>query len=312
MHVFDAHCDALLKLWRHPDLSFTEMDERLQVSLPAMEAGQVLIQTFAIWTPREIEAASRFHTALEMIELFYRKIIPAGLAPVLTAADLEDCVLNNRKGAILFVEGAEPVGESMTYLRTLHRLGVRGMGLTWNNRNAIADGCLEPSAGGLSHFGREVIEEMNQLGMVIDVSHLAEPGFWDVLSITKQPIIASHSNARALFESPRNLSDEQISALIANGGVMGLALFPPFYREDNEAASIDDILRHVEHICGLGGIDHVAIGADFDGIDATFPGLEHAGTYPLLVEALLKRYQEAEVEKIMYKNWLRVFGNVLK
>ncbi|MGE5704593.1 MAG: dipeptidase, partial [Clostridia bacterium] len=256
--------------------------------------------------------AGRFHTALEMIELFYRQVVPSGITPVLSRSDLDSCVLNNRKGAILFVEGAEPILDSITYLQTLHRLGVRGMTLTWNYRNAVADGCTESKAAGLSQFGRQVVEEMNRLGMMIDVTHMAEPGFWDVMELSTAPMIASHSNCRALFDHERNLTDEQIRCLIKHDGVMGLNLYPGFYQQEMKSCTIDDVLRHVEHVCSLGGVDHLAIGADFDGIDATFPGLENASTYPFLVEALCKHYEETVVEKIMFKNWLRVFGNVLK
>jgi membrane dipeptidase len=312
MHVFDAHCDALLKLWQHPDLSFTQEDKRLQVSLPELENGKLLLQVFASFVPTEVKPGQRFHTALEMIQLFHEKIVGAGLKPVYTRQDLEECVLKKKKGAILFVEGAHPLEESLTNLHVLHRLGVRGMGLTWNFRNAVADGCHEPHPGGLSLFGRSVVAEMNKLGMLIDVSHLAEPGFWDVMELSEAPVIASHSNVKALCDHPRNLTDTQITALIRKGGVMGLTFVDFFVTEEKRTVWIDDLLRHLDHVCALGGADHVAFGSDFDGTSVPFGNLTRAGEYTRLTDALLKRYREAEVKKFLFENWLRVFRNVLQ
>jgi membrane dipeptidase len=153
---------------------------------------------------------------------------------------------------------------------------------------------------------------VNRLGMVIDVSHLADPGFWDTLELSKAPVIASHSNTRHLCDHPRNLTDEQIKALIARDGVMGLTFVDFFTVQEKRTVWIDDLLRHLDHVCALGGVDHVAFGSDFDGIIETFGDLRFAGDYSHLVEALLKRYKEAEVMKFMQGNWLRVFGNVLQ
>lgn len=312
MYVFDAHCDALSKLWEHPDLSFARGDDRLQVSLPLMEKGNLRFQVFAAYVPNRIPYGRKFHAALEMIDLFYERVLPAGLQPILTRSDLEQAVLNRQKGAILFVEGGQTIEGSLTNLRILHRLGVRGMTLTWNHRNEIADGCHEPNPGGLSLFGRQVVQEMNRLGMIVDVSHVAEPGFWDVLELSDTPVIASHSNVKALCPHPRNLTDEQIKALIAKRGVIGLTFVDFFYTSEKRKVWINDLLRHLEHVLALGGLDHVALGSDFDGIVETFGDMTDAGQYPLLTEALLKRYKEAEVKKILCENWLRFFYEVLQ
>jgi len=311
MNIFDNHCDALLKLWEHADLTFTGKDERLQVSLPEMEEGHVQLQTFAVYVPSNVPAGRRFHTALEMIDLFYEKVAPH-VRPILSRADLDECVLKQQKGAILFVEGAHALEESITHLRMLYRLGVRGVGFTWNYRNALADGCHEPNPGGLTLFGRKVLEEMNRLGMMADVSHIAEPGFWDVLELAKGPVIASHSNVKRYCNHPRNLTDEQVKGLIQKGGVMGLTFVDFFVTDEKRTVWIDDLLRHLDHVCALGGADHVAFGSDFDGTSVPFGDLTSAGKYPLLVNALLKRYTEAEVKKFLFDNWLRVFQNVIQ
>lgn len=309
--IFDAHCDALLKMWEYHDASFAEGDQRLQVSLPAMKKGNVHIQVFDIYVPARVAAGQTFHTLLEMVEIFYEKVAGEQVKPILSRGDLEQCVLKDEKGAILFVEGAHPV-ESITHLRTLHRLGVRGMGLTWNFRNAVADGCHEPNPGGLSAFGRQIIGEMNRLGMMIDVSHVAQPGFWDTLELSTSPVIASHSNVKSICNHPRNLEDRQITALIQQGGVMGLTFVDFFVTEEKRKVWIADLLRHLDHVCALGGADHVAFGSDFDGTSETFGDLTGPEDYQRLVDELLKYYKEEEVKKFMFENWLRVFKNVIQ
>jgi membrane dipeptidase len=312
MKVFDAHCDALSRLWEEPDLDFYRGSERLQVSFPELEKGNVMLQVLACYVPAKIPFARRYHAVLEMIDLFYEKVASDKLRPILSRADLEECVLKDKKGAILFVEGAHALEESLVQLRTWHRLGVRGMTLTWNHRNAVADGCHEPNPGGLSLFGRKVVEEMNRLGMIIDVSHLAEPGFWDTLELSTAPVIASHSNVKQLCDHPRNLTDEQMKALFAKGGVMGLTFVDFFVTSEKRKVWIDDLLRHLDYVCALGGVEHVGFGSDFDGITETFGDLTCAGDFSILVDELLKRYKEAEVKKFVRENWLRVFQNVLQ
>lgn len=312
MKVFDAHCDALLKLWEHPDLTFTEVDKRIHASLPELEKGNVQIQAFAMYVPERIHPHARFTTTLEMINLYYSKIKPVGYNLILSKDDLEKTVCDDEKGAILFVEGAGALEGSLENLHTLYHLGVRGMTLTWNFRNAVADGCQEPNPGGLSLFGCKVVDEMNKLGMMIDVSHVAEPGFWDTLERSSRPVIASHSNVKQLCNHVRNLTDQQIDALIQKDGVIGLSFIPYFNTSDNRTVWIDDLLRHLDYICARGGAEHVSFGSDFDGETLTFGDLTSARQYTLLVNSLLKRYKQEEVEKFVRGNWLRVFTKVLQ
>lgn len=312
MKVFDAHCDVLGKLWKDPELDFYQGDKRLHVSLPDLIKGKVDIQVLACFVPANVPFGRRFHTVLEMIDVFYERVASDRFLPIYSRADLDDCVLKGRKGAILFVEGAHALEESLAQLRTWYRLGVRGMTLTWNHGNSVAAGSGEPNPGGVTEFGRTVVAEMNRLGMVIDVSHLADPGFWDIMELSQAPVIASHSNTRKLCNHPRNLTDDQIQALIAKDGVIGLTFVDFFTVEEKRTVWIDDLLRHLDHVCALGGVDHVAFGSDFDGISQTYGDLTCAGDYSLLLEALLKRYKEEEVKKFVQGNWLRVFRNVLQ
>lgn len=312
MKIFDAHCDVLGKLWEDPQINFYREDQRLHVGFPDLQKGNVNVQVLACFVPANVPFGRRFHTVLEMIDIFYERVASEKFCPIYTKEDLHESVLKGRNGAILFVEGAHALEESLVQLRTWYRLGVRGMTLTWNHGNAVADGSGETNPGGVTGFGRQVVAEMNRLGMMIDVSHLADPGFWDVMELSSAPVIASHSNARQLCDHPRNLTDDQIRALIAKDSVMGLTFVDFFTVKEKRTVWIDDLLRHLDHVCALGGADHVAFGSDFDGITQTFGDLTCAGDYPLLLEALLKRYKEEEVMKFVQGNWLRVFGNVLK
>ena len=219
----------------------------------------------------------------------------------------------NTLGVVLSVEGGEILGESLFMLDTIYRLGVRSLGLTWNERNAIGDGVGETSSkSGLSDFGIKVISRMNLLGMLIDVSHLNEPGFWDVLQLSNKPIAATHSCAQALCSHPRNLNDKQLRALADNNGVVGINFCPDFLNSNGQA-SIDDVVRHICHIADIAGVDTIGFGSDFDGIPNTPQGLENAEMYPQLLEKLEKSgFNQVEMAKICHGNFIRVLSDVLE
>ncbi|MGD8191109.1 dipeptidase [Brevibacillus ginsengisoli] len=312
MKIFDAHCDALSKLYEHRDLLFTQKDERLMTSLPELQEGNVQFQVFAVYVAEQVHSNSRLTTALHMIDLFYNQVEPSGYRAIRTKEEMLEAKRNDQNGGFLFLEGAGALEGSLVNLRTLYRLGVRGMGLTWNYRNEVADGCLEPKPGGLTVFGRQVIREMNHLGMIIDVSHIAEVGFWDTLELSSSPVIASHSNVKKLCNHPRNLSDQQIDAMIAKDGVIGLSFIPYFNTSEKRTVYVSDLFKHLDYICERGGVENVAFGSDFDGEDLTFGDLTRASTYDFLLNELLKRYKPEEVEKFVQKNWLRVLTKVLQ
>lgn len=221
-------------------------------------------------------------------------------------------------GLVLGIEGGEALEGDLVLLRTFHRLGVRLLTLTHNVRNELADGILEEgTGGGLSRFGRAVVEEMNRLGMVIDVSHLSPAGFWQVLEASSAPVIASHSNAKALCRHPRNLADDQLLALAAKGGVVGVNFVPLFLKDDpgggQPTAGLEDVLDHLDYLVDLIGPAHVAIGSDFDGSGGTSPaGLEDVSRMPALTEGLLRRgHPEEVIRGILGENLLRVLEAVL-
>jgi membrane dipeptidase len=315
--IFDAHCDLLYQLWkskRH-DLFYKEHN-RLHTSYKRLLEGHVSIQTMAIFVPPDVPQPFRFYVALEMIDICYEKLLlltqddEAEVVLLTTAEQLRNLhiekmthekVKPKKLYVVLSLEGVSPIQGELLYLRILQRLGIRSVGITWNHRNEAADGVLEKRGSGLSQFGLSLIKELNRCHMAVDVSHLNESGFWDVLSVAKQPVMASHSNAQALCPHPRNLNDHQLEAIFKQGGVVGIN-FVPFFVNDQEAPTIRHLLHHVEHMLELGGNEHVTFGSDFDGTDTMIQGIEHAGHWPQLVELFQKHYAEKVVQGLFYEN----------
>lgn len=307
--IIDGHCDTLTNLL---DRSLNIDCDENHINLDRLIAGNVGIQFFAAWIGPRFKYGSPLKRALRLIDTYNQMICNAAhiLRPILKYEHIES-IKDNQIGTILTVEGGEVLEGELSNLRILYKLGVRLMTLTWNYRNEIADGVMETSAqGGLSLFGVDVVKEMNRLGMIIDVSHLSEKGFWDVISLSRDPIIASHSNAAALCNHPRNLSDDQIKAIHDKGGIIGINFYPIFLSRNK--ASIDDIIKHIEYIAGLTTIDVVGFGSDFDGIDMLPVGVEGPQSYPVIIERLLRlNYKEEDIRKIMYKNYLRILKAIL-
>jgi membrane dipeptidase len=166
------------------------------------------------------------------------------------------------------------------------------------------------TGGGLTLFGREVVKKMNKLGMIVDVSHIAEKGFWDVLELSEDPVIASHSNSQAVWEHPRNLTDEQIKGIAQKKGVIGLNFVADFLGE--QGSGFDQLLRHIDHICDIVGDEYLGFGSDFDGTENLLAGIDDVTVYPELVSYLKKRnYKDATIRKICGENCLRVLNAVL-
>jgi membrane dipeptidase len=300
MKIFDAHCDVLMKLWMNPTLCF-ERDDRLHVTAEALKNTKGKVQLFAIYVPESVPYEQRFDAALEMVQLFYSRIVSIpGMKHVRTKGEI-DRLKDGEVGAMLTLEGCDAIGVNIARLQTLLRLGVSSVGLTWNYANAAADGILEERGAGLSSFGKKLVEVNNEENVWTDVSHLSVKGFWDVMETAEYPV-ASHSNAHAICPHPRNLSDEQIKALISREGVMGITFVPHFLTEKHEA-SVDDVLRHVEHVCALGGEHHVGFGSDFDGIVDTPIGLHTYRGYEALVNKLLHYYSAEQVNNMLFRNF---------
>jgi len=311
--ITDAHCDTLMLLTGpHPAAEGLDQDMPGQLDLPRLLAAGVGLQFFALFAqPADGEGLS-LRRILEMIAQFHRSVARSDgrLRPVLSARDVEPVA--GTVGGLLAVEGLSAIGAATSLVEVLHRLGVRSAMLTWNERNALADGAFEQtSGGGLSGAGREVVREMQRLHMVLDVSHLGEKGFWDLLECFDGPFIASHSNARALCDHPRNLRDEQLKALAARGGVVGMNFYTQFLVPDGPA-TLGDLMRHIRYIADLVGPRHVGLGSDFDGISAAPEGLGGVQDYPNLRSALASAgFSEQEQAGILGGNMRRVLADVL-
>ncbi|MDI4646132.1 dipeptidase [Cohnella hashimotonis] len=300
MRIADLHCDALSKLDRDAKLEWSAPSGKgLDVTAESLANGNIGLQAFAIWVPTGTPKTPE--SVLRQAALFHDKILSAqGMRLVKNGADVE-AVLGpdaSERGALLALEGADALRGERWALRLLHRLGLRMLGLTWNEANWACDGIMEPRGAGLTKEGRSLVAECEALGILIDVSHLSEKGFWETAELARRPFLASHSNARALCPHPRNLTDDQIRALVAANGLIGIT-FVPFFLQSRRQAGIDDVLRHVEHICTLGGANHIAFGSDFDGIDTYTLGLAGPADYSALADALLARHAEPLV-----RGWL--------
>jgi len=308
--VIDAHCDTL-----------TAMEEQKrclsvytgigQVDLIRLKRGGVNVQFFAVFISPE-DKKDILVRVREVIARFYREMAEntASIVPVFSYRDIVRGLTQGKIAALLAIEGGEVLAGSLKVLSSLYLSGVRSLTLTWNHRNELGDGIAVEQPGGLTKFGMAVVREMNSLGMLVDVAHLAAPGFWDVLKTSRHPIIASHANSYALCPHPRNLKDEQIKALAASGGVMGLTFYPPFIHLDRP--SLEKLLDHVDHIANLAGVDCIGLGSDFDGISEVIPELSDVSRLPAFTRGLLARgYSKKAIKKILGGNLLRVLKTVI-
>ena len=277
----------------------------VQINLPKMRQGGVDAAFFAI----DVTRAWKNHLsyALDALGFFKAEVETHADEIVIaeTATEVQQAKAAGKLAAILVIENSDGVERSLNILKSLYHLGVRSIGLTHDPTSWAAAGNAEAhSGGGLTRFGIQLVKEMNRLGMLVDVSHISERGFWDVLEVAERPVIASHSNCKALCGHPRNLTDEQIKHIAQNGGVIG-ATFVEWFIDDN-TPSFSRYLDHIDHIINLVGDDHVGIGSDFDGGGEQ---LKDATEFPKITERLLERgYSPASIRKILGENHLRVFA----
>ncbi|TWT27488.1 dipeptidase [Planomicrobium sp. CPCC 101110] len=311
MKIIDTHCDALLKLqltnrklmFDGNPLSYMDSD-KLDTNFQRLQQGGVKVQFFAVFVYPEIPADEKWQHALEQVDLFFTQVVGANPAMkhIRKWEDI-DALKEGEIGAVLTLEGADAFGNDLAKLRTLYRLGVLSIGLTWNNANLCADGAGEPRGAGLTLLGKEVVQLNNEHRIFTDVSHLSEKGFWDVMELADYPI-ASHSNARALCDHPRNLDDKQIQALIGKNGLIHVVFCLEFIKKEKTDVTMRDLIKHIDHLCSLGGAKHIGIGSDFDGISAYMKDLENASKFQNLINELQKHYTESEVEGFACRNFL--------
>ena len=303
MNIIDLHCDVLYKMHESKGKMTFKDSADLDVTYEKLKQGGVHIQAFAIFISPSIKSDEKFQVALDQIHYFYSDVIGKNpnMKALKTWEDF-DQLQEGQIGAFLTLEGVDCIGNDLQKLSILHELGVRSIGLTWNNANLAADGVGEERGAGLTTFGKEIIQFCNEKKIFSDVSHLSEKAFWDVMDAAHFPI-ASHSNSKVMCADQRNLTDEQAVHLFNNNGLIHVIYNPPFVVEKG-AASISDLISHIDHFCSLGGVGQIGLGSDFDGITEKIIGLEDASMHPALINALLTKYSEDEVKGFAYQNFL--------
>ncbi|MGG1676159.1 dipeptidase [Neobacillus sp. NRS-1170] len=303
MNIIDLHCDALLKLQEgQGTLRFADAPE-LETNKTRLQKGKIKVQCFAIFIDPDIPSDQKFQVALEQIDYFYQEVLGKNpdMIHIKDWSDFDSLKIG-QIGAMLTLEGVDAIGNDLMKLRILYQLGVRSVGLTWNNANLAADGAGEPRGGGLTLLGKDIVDLNNEHQVLTDVSHLSDRAFWDVMEIAQYPI-ASHSNSRALCNHLRNLTDEQADAMFRKGGLIHVVYNPPFVKETGEA-TITDLIKHIDHFCSLGGVKQIGLGSDFDGITTFITDLEDASKTQNLINELLKYYNEEVVRGFAYQNFL--------
>jgi membrane dipeptidase len=334
VRAFDGHNDVLSRL-HEADLgsdAFLEGRDDGHVDLPRARAGDFAGGLFAVFP------CSPFRGEADFLEVDYGRPVPhdealaetvgmiarlegleresdGAVRVVRDAAALDDCLDDGALAAVLHLEGAEPIDPELDELGRLHDAGLRSLGIAWSRSNAFGHGVPfgfpgSPDQGpGLTDLGRALVRACNELGVVVDVSHLNERGFWDVADTTEAPLVASHSNAHALCPSPRNLTDEQLRAVAESGGIVGMNFCVGFLREDgadDADTPLSAVALHAAHVAEVAGVDTVALGSDFDG--ATMPHeLGDVSRLPALFDAMREiGFTEDELERVALGNWRRV------
>jgi membrane dipeptidase len=350
--LVDGHNDLAweLRVAGAQDLASTDLAAPLgytHTDLPRLASGGVSAQFWSVFVPASLAGEAAVATTLEQIDFVHRMIgrYPDRLELALTAADVERIFAAGRIASLLGAEGGHSIAGSLGVLRMLYRLGVRYLTLTHNANVPWADSATdEPAAGGLTGFGRQVVAEMQRLGMLVDLSHTAPGTMRDVFDVARGPVIYSHSSARALCDHPRNVPDDMLARLAASNGVCMVTFVPAFvatscmiweselaaemkrrgldpqdgasrvtarqeYARRNPAprATLAQVADHVEHVREVAGVDHVGIGGDFDGTDDLPEGLTDVSCYPALIAELLeRRWGEEDCAKLAGGNILRV------
>ena len=354
--VIDTHNDVTTPMTNDDfDLSGTPPTP-YRTTIARMKQGGLTAEFFSLYVrPWYVQNGGSARRTLDMIDSVYRAVErhPRDLMFATSVADIRRAKRTGKVAALMGIEGGHAIEDSLPVLREFYRLGVRYMTLTWNNTNNWADaGRGEKKHNGLSDFGKDVVREMNRLGMLVDVSHVSDKTMSDALDISKAPIIASHSSARALSDVPRNIPDDLLKRIAKNGGVVQVNFYTVFvdaktvapqsaerdrrlkaqqdaidekYKNDPERRAeesdkleaahplpplpISKLIDHIDHIVKVAGIDHVGIGADFDGANDMPEGAQDVSMLPNITYELLKRgYSERDIRKILGENFLRAFA----
>ena len=310
MFVLDSHCDTPSQILRLRNLSMD--NDHAHVDFPKLKLGKVDGAFFALYVPASKKADEAFEYACRLLEGLEGSVAE-NKDKAAFAVSAEDALDNKGKGlfsVFIGLENGSPIDDDINRLKYFYDKGVRYVTLCHSSNNQICDSCApkDKTWGGLSPFGKEVIAEMNRLGILVDVSHVSDDTFYDVLECSAKPVVATHSCCRALSDHPRNMTDEMIRDLAAKGGVIQINFYPVFLDvtlPENEVP-FTRIADHIDHVVNLVGVDHVGIGSDFDGIDSVPVGLEDVSRMPVLFEELRRRgYSDSDLSKIAGGNFFR-------
>ncbi|MBY9004311.1 MAG: dipeptidase [Candidatus Lokiarchaeota archaeon] len=338
MIIVDGHSDYGLKLlYEQQKGHFNVLRDN---HLPQLRRGQVNLEVFNVGGDFDFYPTLNPRDPLivfQTLDAVLKEVSDNGdiFLLVKNREDFEKISNSNKIGFLLALEGAGAMGSDFSRLRNFYRLGLRLITLTHNEQNSFADGLGVESPKGLTDLGKELIRLMDEMGMILDLSHTSEPTFWDSLNYSKNPVITSHSNAKTICENVRNLSDDQINAIGNKNGVIGINFVGQFIDNDPKKASIDRLIDHVDYIVDLIGIDHIGLGPDFldyviedkvelydtsskktqeEPVEMIYPeGLETVSGFPNLFLALEKRgYSESDVKKIQGENFVRLYKEIFK
>lgn len=331
--VFDGHNDVLLRLWSSeasaPEKRFLDGENAGHIDLPRAQKGGLGGGLCAVYVPspsRELDANGNLATpsqtdamkatlAMSAILLKIERASEGRVRVCRTAADIRDAFAKGIFASVYHIEGVEAFSEDLDALYVLHEAGLRTLGPVWSRPNIFAHGIpfrfpASPDIGpGLTDHGKALIRACNELKVMIDLSHMNEKGFWDIAAISDAPLVASHSNAHALCQQSRNLMDRQLDAIRDTGGLVGLNFGVPFLREDGKRdpnTDLSEIVRHADYIVDRIGIDHLALGSDFDGTTISST-LRDVSDLQLVIEAFRKHgYDDASIVKLAHGNWINV------
>ena len=322
MNIIDFHCDTISQLYdlKQGGEDINLRKNRLHLDIEKMRKSDYMLQVFASYV--DLGSNNKpLESCLNYIDLLHNEAEKNNehIGIVYTYEDILKNIEKNKMSALLSIEEGGVCKGNLSLLRNFHRLGVRMMTLTWNYENELAypNGYFcdkENKRKGLKEKGFEFINEMERLGIIIDVSHLSDDGIYDVYNNTTKPFIASHSNARGLCSHQRNLTDDMIKKIGERGGLIGVNFYSSFLNDNykcSDTSKIDDIINHMKYISNIGGIDCVGIGSDFDGIDCPLEFVDASNTQLIYHKMKKLGFREEEIEKIFYKNALRLFKELL-
>lgn len=324
MHLIDLHCDMIWKLLLDKDKgeNVDIWENKGAVSLPKLKEADSMAQVFAVFVYMgKFQGKDRwskgYEDALRMLDALDAEVekTKGEIQWAKNGEEIERIFCDGKIAGLKSLEEGGVLEGKINRLSRLYDKGVRLVTLTWNEENCIGyPNSRDRSVmeQGLKKFGVEVISFMNEKGMLIDISHLSDQGFWDVIRLSKAPVLASHSNARSLFEHPRNLTDEMLAALGNCGGVAGLNFYP-YFIDKKGVSTMEKLAAHLRYMINRAGEDAVAIGTDFDGFDEGILEIQHIGEMPRFYEYLKQHgFTEQVLEKIWYKNALRLIQEVTK